>query len=52
MIGKTLCPACPWWSTTTAPVSVISATITAKLAWAARSDGITPGLRSSSESGA
>ena len=32
MIGNTLWPAWPWWSTTTAPVSVITATITAKLA--------------------
>ena len=32
MIGKTWCASWPWWSTTTAPVSVITPTITAKLA--------------------
>ncbi len=52
MIGNTSCPAWCWWSTTIGPVSVITATITAKLAWAASSDGITPGRRTSSLSGA
>ena len=32
MIGKTLWAAWCWWSTTTAPVSVITPTITPKLA--------------------
>ena len=50
MIGNTWCPAWPWWSTTTAPVSVITATMTAKLAWAASRAGITPGRASSSPS--
>ena len=52
MIGNTLWPSCPWWSTTTAPVSVITATITAKLACAASRAGTTPGRASSSRSGA
>ena len=43
MIGNTLCAAWCWWSTTTAPVSVMTPTITPKLAWAASSAGITPG---------
>src|SRR5262245_29937770 len=42
MIGKTASPEWLWWSTTTAPVSVITPTMTPKLAWAARIDGITP----------
>src|SRR4051812_24040486 len=52
MIGKTLCAAWWKWSTTTAPVSVITATITAKLACAASTAGMTPGRRRSSPNGA
>ena len=52
MIGNTLLAACPWWSTTTAPVRVMSPTITPKLACPASSAGITPGRRTISRSGA
>ena len=52
MIGNTDSALCPWWSTTTAPVSVMSPTITPKLACAASSAGITPGRARISRSGA
>ena len=52
MIGNTVSPGWCWWSTTIAPVSVITATITANDAWPASSAGITPGRRTISRSGA
>src|SRR5215212_829702 len=52
MIGNTWWPAWCWWSTTTAPVSVITPTITAKDAWPASSAGMAPGRRTISRSGA
>src|SRR4051794_37555572 len=52
MMGNTWWPAWCWWSTTIAPVSVITPTITAKDAWPASSAGIAPGRRMISRSGA
>ena len=52
MIGNTLWPGWCWWSTTIAPVSVITPTITANDAWPASSAGIAPGRRTISRSGA
>src|SRR5829696_3035091 len=52
MIGNTLWPSWPWWSTTTEPVRVMIPTITAKLAWPATSAGSTPGRRTISPNGA
>jgi hypothetical protein len=52
MMGKTSW--CTWWkwSTTTAPVRVMTPTITPQLAWAATSAGTTPGRRRTSPMGA
>ncbi len=52
MIGKTAVAAWCWWSVTTAPVSVITPTITANEAWPASRAGIAPGRRTISRSGA
>ena len=52
MIGKTAVASWCWWSVTTAPVSVITPTITANEAWPASSAGIAPGRRTISRSGA